>query len=47
MKEVDDIECELGSEFGAPLHIAILLNKKNIVEALVKDKAEEADDRCE
>ena len=47
IKEGDKIECELGSEFGAPLHIAILLDKKNIVEALVKDKAEEADDRCE
>ena len=44
---LNDIECELGSEFGAPLHIAILLGKMSIVEALVKDKAEVADCTCE
>ena len=46
MEEGDDIECKVGSEFGAPLHIAILLGKKSIVEALVKDKAEAADCTC-
>ena len=34
------------SEFGAPLHIAILLGEQSIVEALVEDRGEDADCYC-
>ena len=40
------IERGVESEFGAPLHVAILLDKKEIVEELVKEGVREADCHC-
>jgi hypothetical protein len=42
----DDIDYQTGSDFGLPLHIAVMLGKESIVKALVENQAQEADGEC-
>ena len=45
-EEFDGIDDQTGSEFGLPLHIAVMLGKQSIVGALVENQAEAADGSC-
>ncbi|KAJ7729584.1 hypothetical protein B0H16DRAFT_1469965 [Mycena metata] len=43
----DDAQLELGKHFGAPLHVAILVENREMVELLIGNEAKNADCICE